>query len=475
MKNNLLYKLLAVLILASMALSACGGAATEVPATDAPAVTEAPAVVTEAPVVATEAPATEAPKPSGKLLIWVQKINMEAWQATVLPKFQEMYPDVEIEFVNSSPQDVADKVGLCIQGGSGCPDMFVTGTEYGTKLVDLGGLTDLTELAQPYIADLHPGMVAACSKEGKLYCIPWDIGPTGTFYRRDVFEAAGLASDPESVSAAIATYDDLLTTCQTIKEKTGLNCFSLNKANNEGYLYNYMLSQQGLGYFNDNGELTINSAENVATLEKVKTFVDAGIVSDTQVWTDPWYAEFKNPLDNKDVPPVALITIPVWMGGFFKGWIAPEAIGNWGVAEMPAFAAGGSRAASGGGSSYYIPETSTNPEAAWALIKFLNLDAANNAAIYAHADIFPAVFSAYEESVFQEADPYFGGQKTREFFAEVAKTSPTDHFLHPYGQAMNDAVKIATQKFLMGTMTAQEALDEAADSVALETGMNIAK
>lgn len=62
MKNNLLYKLLAVLILASLALSACGGAATEVPATDAPAVTEAPAVVTEAPVVATEAPATEAPK-----------------------------------------------------------------------------------------------------------------------------------------------------------------------------------------------------------------------------------------------------------------------------------------------------------------------------------------------------------------------------------------------------------------------------
>jgi len=336
-------------------------------------------------------------------------------------------------------------------------------------------LTDLTELAQPYVADLHPGMLAACSKDGKIYCIPWDIGPTGTFYRRDVFEAAGLKSDPESVSAAIATYDDLLATCNTIKEKTGLNCFSLNKANNEGYLYNYMLSQQGLGYFNDNGELTINSAQNVATLQKLKTFVDAGVVSDTQVWTDPWYAEFKNPLDNKDVPPVALITIPVWMGGFFKGWIAPEAVGNWGVAQMPAFTAGGSRAASGGGSSYYIPETSTNPEAAWALIKFLNLDPANNAAIYAHADIFPAVFSAYEEPVFQEADPYFGNQKTRAFFAEVAKISPTDHFLHPYGQAMNDAVKIAIQKFLMGQMTAQEALDEAANSVALETGMSIAK
>ena len=71
--------------------------------------------------------------------------TMEAWQNTVLPKFQEMHPDLEIEFVNNSPQDVADNVGLAIQGGAGLPDMFVTGTEYGTKIVNLGGLTDLTE------------------------------------------------------------------------------------------------------------------------------------------------------------------------------------------------------------------------------------------------------------------------------------------------------------------------------------------
>ena len=53
MKRNL-FVLLSLLVLASMALSACGGA----PATQAPAATEAPA--TQAPA-ATEAPATEAP------------------------------------------------------------------------------------------------------------------------------------------------------------------------------------------------------------------------------------------------------------------------------------------------------------------------------------------------------------------------------------------------------------------------------
>jgi ABC-type glycerol-3-phosphate transport system substrate-binding protein len=470
MPTKLLTRILAGLLLASMILSACGPAATEAP--PPPEATEAPAqpVVTEAP------PPTEAPKPTGKLLVWVQKINMEAWQATVLPKFQEMYPDVEIEFVNNPPQDVADNVGLAIQGGTGGPDLFVTGTEYGTKLVALGaGLMDLTALVEPYLSELNPTMVAACTRDGKIYCVPWDIGPIGTFYRRDVFQAAGLATEPEAVSALIPTWDDLLATCKTIKEKTGLNCFSLNKANNEGYLYEYMLHEQGLGYFNAAGELTIASPANVATLEKLQAFWDAGLVSDTQVWTDPWYAEFANPLDNKDVPPVALITIPVWMGGFFKGWIAPDAVGNWGVAEMPSFTVGGARAGTGGGSSYYIPEASTNPVAAWELIKFLNLDPANNAAIYAHADIFPAVASAYEEPVFDEADPYFGGQKTRAFFAEVALRSPTDYFLHPYGAVMHDQVLIAIQKFAMGQLSAQDALNEAQDAVALETGMSIAK
>ncbi len=471
MKSKLLYKLLAVLTLASILLSACGATATEAPApAEVPAATEAP---TEEPV-ATEAP-TEEPKPSGKLLIWVQKSNMEAWQNTVLPAFQEMYPDVEIEFVNSSPQEVAEKAGLCIQAGSGCPDLFVSDTLPGAALVDLGGLMDLTDLVSPYAAEMSASSLAACTKDGKIYCATWDVSPVGTFYRRDVFEAAGLASDPESVNAAIATYDDLLATCNTIKEKTGLPCLSLNKANSDGQLYDYMLSQQGLGYFNDKGEITINSPENIATLEKLKLFWDADVVSDTQQWTDPWYAEFSNPLDNKEVPPTALIIIPVWMGSLFKTWLAIDAVGNWGVAEMPAFTVGGSRSATTRGSSYYIPETSANPEAAKALIQFLNFDPANNAAIFGAGGTFPAYAGAYADPIFDQEDPYFGGQKVNAFFADVAKNSPADYLLHPYAKTVAGKVQIAIQKFAMGELSAADALQEAAEAAALETGLNIAE
>ena len=53
-----LYFVMALLIVASMILTACGTPATPV-ATEAPVMTEAPVVATEAPVVATEAPVVE--------------------------------------------------------------------------------------------------------------------------------------------------------------------------------------------------------------------------------------------------------------------------------------------------------------------------------------------------------------------------------------------------------------------------------
>src|SRR5215207_8301510 len=243
MKNKVFYKLLVILMLASMVLSACGGAATQAPiVTEAPAITEAPAA-TSAP--ATEVPATEAPvaeKPSGKLVIWAQQANQDVWEKTVLPGFKAEYPDIEIEFVNNTPVEVANQVGLAIQGGTGVPDLAVT--EY----------RSLTALAE-----LNATMLGYCTKEGKIYCVPWDIGPVVTFYRRDIFEAAGLASDPDSVSDMVATYEDYLATCITIKEKTGLNCFALNKANNIGTMLENMLWQQGLGFYDAEGNVTIDA------------------------------------------------------------------------------------------------------------------------------------------------------------------------------------------------------------------------
>jgi ABC-type glycerol-3-phosphate transport system substrate-binding protein len=459
-KNNLL-KILVLVVAFTMVLSACGAPQpTEQPATSAPS-TEEP-VVTEPPVVE---------KPSGNLVIWVQQANQDVWTQTVLPGFQAEYPDITIEFVNYSPSEVANQVGIAIQGGTGVPDLAVTEYRSITALVGLGGLMDITSFVEPYKDVLNNTMMGYCTLDDKIYCVPWDIGPVVTFYRRDIFEAAGLASDPDSVSALVATWDTYLATCQTIKAATGLNCLALNKANNIGTILENMLWQQGLGYYNAAGEVTMDAPYVVEAVNKIGAFWDADVVSDAQEWTDPWYAELNAAIGNTDTPPVASIVIAAWMGNFLKTWIAADQSGNWGVALMPAYTAGGVRSSNQGGSAYFIPQGSQNPEAAKAFIEYVNLNTANQVAQFVYSDYFPANSATYADPVFEEPDAYFGGQITRAFFAEVAQDIPFGYIYGQYAVTMSNNGARALQNFAMGTMSAEDALREAADAVRLETGM----
>src|SRR5258706_3782964 len=445
-----------VIVITSMLLAACQPATAV--ATEAPVATSAP---TEVPT------ATEAPKPSGKLVIWAQKANQDVWEKTALDGFKAKYPDVEIEIVNNSPSEVANQVGLAIQGGTGVPDLAVTEYRSITALVELGGLTDMTSVVEPYKNDLNATMMGYCTKDGKVYCVPWDIGPVVTFYRRDIFEAAGLASDPDSVSAEVATYEDYLATCKTIKAKTGLNCFALNKANNYGTMLGNMLWQQVLGYYDAAGKVTIDAPYVVDAVNKIGEFWKADVVSDSLEWTDPWYAELNAKMDNKDTPPVATIVIAAWMGNFLKTWVAADQTGNWGVALMPAYTTGGVRASNQGGSAYFIPEGSKNPDAARAFIEYMNLDTANQVAEFVYSDYFPANKATYADPFFQEKDPYFGDQVTRSLFADVAKNVPYGYIYGQYAVTMSNSTAKALQNYALGTMSAEEALKQAADAVRL--------
>jgi lactose/L-arabinose transport system substrate-binding protein len=468
MSNKLFYKLLAVLMLASIVLSACGSTATATEAPAQPAATEAPAVA------ATEAPApTEAPPPvlSGKLTVWCWKA---AWEDSIvksgaLDTFLAANPGVTIDYVVTTPQDVYQKLPLALTAGTGAPDIACVESSHLAQLVDLGGLTDLTARVQPYQDKMNAFKWADAGKDGKYYAMPWDSGPVVMYYRRDVFEAAGLPSDPESVSKAVATWEDYFKTCQTIKEKTGSECFSNNKANNYARLYEMMLWQQGLGYYNKDGQVTVDSPENIATLEMLKKFWDANLVSDQLEWTDGWYAEMARATVAEK--PVATLVEAAWMGVFLKSWIAPGTEGLWGVAQMPAMIAGQVRTANDGGSNFVIPEQSQNKDAAWALSEWLFGNTENQVAIFKANDIFPSLESAYEDPYFNEPDKFFGDQVVRKTYVDMVKTIPIGYVYGPNYSQMNGFVATAIQKVATGAMTPADALKEAADGIRSQTGM----
>lgn len=479
MSRKLIYQVIAAILLSATLLSACATTTTPAPATQPPA-TSAPANAPTLP------PATAAPlNLSGKLTVWCWKA---AWTAAIvqsgaLAAFQAQYPNVTIDYVETAPADMYQKLPLALQAGTGAPDLACVESSHLAQMVALGGLTDLTTRLQPYVSQMLASKWSDAMLNGKYYAMPWDSGPVVMYYRRDVFTAAGLPTDPDSVSKLIATWDDYLKVCQTIMTKTGDDCFANNKANNYGRLYEMMLWQQGLGYYDKTGKVTVDSAQNVATLEELKKFWDAGLLSDQLEWTDGWYAELAaggtTPVATVGpgtpvppaVKPVATLVEASWMGAFLKGWIAPGTSGLWGVAQMPAMQAGQARSANDGGSNLVIPDQSQNKDAAWGLAEWLLGRPDSQVAIFKASDFFPSLTTTFTDPLFNEADPFFANQLTRQAYIAAANIIPVGYVYGPHYSLMNGYVSTAIQKVATGGASAQDALTAAANSIRNDTGM----
>ncbi|MCU0514295.1 MAG: extracellular solute-binding protein [Anaerolineae bacterium] len=398
---------------------------------------------------------------TGALDIW---LGSGLWDA-IIAEFQAECPGLAITFASRSGDDNITGLQLALSAGEGgCDVCNIEVKDFG-QFVDSGALLDLTDRVAPF-RDLIPADAwqYVTGSDGKIYGIPVDVGPVVMYYRRDVFELAGLPSDPDSVSEMVATWQDYLSVCQTIKANTGLFCFPLSRADNDARIYEMILWSQGLGYYNSAGELAVNSPENVAALELMGEFWTDELVADTSSWTDEWYAGFSS-FDE----PVASIVIAGWMELFLPTWIAPDTAGLWGVARMPGGGEASPRAALDGGSALFIPAHSATADAAWAFIE--NTVLADDVMLAFRTDptrggVLPAITSVYADPSMVRPLAFFGEQNTTALYLEVYQNVPAVRIWGPDYTAINDVIRTAIQRFALGEATAEEALTAAQSELA---------
>jgi ABC-type glycerol-3-phosphate transport system substrate-binding protein len=369
-------------------------------------------------------------------------------------EFERACSNIDIASSSRDWGDIQTQIQLAITAGEGGCDLCPMEQKDISRFVYGGGLLDVTERVQPYLEDIPAGIwETVTGPDGRIYGLPTDVGPVVMYYRRDVFELAGLPSDPESVTELVSTWDNYLTACQTIKDNTGLDCFHNSRSNNDARTYEMMLWSQGLGYFNEAGELTVASPDNVAALELMAEFWDRELVTDHSSWTDEWYAGFSS-FDE----PVASIVIAAWMELFLPTWIAPDTAGLWGVALMPAGSAdNAARAALDGGSAVFILTHSDQIEAAWALAEYAKSGYESDLAWRENGN-FPAASGVYEDPIMLEPDPFFAGQVTNPVYLESLNSVPAVSIWGPNYTMINEVVSTAIQQFARGDMSAAEAL-----------------
>ncbi|MBY5467912.1 extracellular solute-binding protein (plasmid) [Rhizobium leguminosarum] len=401
---------------------------------------------------------------SANLTIWSWNVAASALKST-LPGFNKQFPDIKITVEDLGNSQVFDKtLAACAAGGDGLPDIVsIENFEaeiFWSRFPDC--FANLKELG--YTADIQakfPDFKRTELEVGDVaYAMPWDSGPVAVFYRRDLYEKAGV--DPSTIS----TWDDFIVAGKKISAANPGVVMAQADFNGDSEWFRMIANEQGCGYYSTDGQnITINQPACVASLQKVKEMKDAGTLTSAN-----W--------DEKIQANTAGKAASQLYGGWYEGTVrstSPDLKGKWGVYRMPSLTADGPHAANLGGSSLAISATSANKEAAWKFVNYALGTDEGQITMLKEFGLVPSLLSAEKDPFVNEPQPYWGGQKV---WADILATLPK--IVPSRGTAFQsdaEAIFKATQTkfFAGGYPDAKAALDDAAKQIASATGLPIAQ
>ncbi|MFC9559757.1 ABC transporter substrate-binding protein [Agromyces sp. NPDC056965] len=334
------------------------------------------------------------------------------------------YDDLYTEYEAANPGVTIEATNIDT-GGNARTDAF-TKLAAGSGLSDvvaieegwLGAIMEVSDqfvdLADYGIADRKGDWVdwkyeQATDPEGRVIGYGTDIGPTGICYNGPALEAAGIASDRESVAELLngdwAHYFDV---GRQYQQATGKAWFD-----HSGFVWNSMVNQMPEGYYTADGELNVeDNADLKANYDLLAAAVGDGLSAAQTAWD--WNGG-KSFVDGT----FATFICPGWMLGVVEGQVETgggDASTGWDFADV--FPGG---AANWGGAFLSVPETSEHKEAAAKLADWLT-QPEQQVKQSAAAGNFPSTVEA-QTTLAEEATPneFFNGAPTGAILAARAE------------------------------------------------------
>lgn len=326
--------------------------------------------------------------PSGEITIWDREGDLFEVFDAAIEAFNEKYPDI---VVNHEAVDIGGKLQNTLITGTDVPDGVFLDDSLVAGFAD--HLWDLSDVLEPYLADIAPQKVDVNSLDGGIYGVPFDLDPGLLFYNATALEAAGVDVGD------IETYDDLLEAARAYQAAVpGSGPIHLEQSAFLGQLQLEMYaSQLGTSIADANGELRLDSPEYEQILGFLDTVAQEGLGT---------RAEYLGPTDIATLESGQQVFYPwaQWFS-FATEQLLPETRGDWRAMPLPAWEAGGARSGAMGGASFILPRDGENSELAWLFYEFLMFDEAGYTAVYGPNEVYPGGLNTSIPSYLPAADP----------------------------------------------------------------------
>lgn len=189
------------------------------------------------------------------------------WSA--MTGYGEENPDVEFEEIAVAFGSYADRIRTEIGGGAG-PDIVVMNDNLFSELAQAGLLEPIDDLVSETDADLNTTNESGVW-EGEQLALGWERANYALVWNEAILEEAGV--EPPT------TFPELLEAATTIEEETGIAGFAVRHqiAELDGWGQDFANWSYGFGgSWAQDGELTIDSPENIEAVTAFKEMYDSG-------------------------------------------------------------------------------------------------------------------------------------------------------------------------------------------------------
>ncbi|MFJ8712900.1 ABC transporter substrate-binding protein [Streptomyces violaceus] len=317
--------------------------------------------------------------------------------------------------------EIDSKVRTSLAARAYVPDLTVVNSDnLATFFPDENEFLDLRTLGAESVRDqyLEWKWKACFTPTGRMIGFPLDAGPTALYYRRDLFEKAGLPHEPEDVAEGVSTWEKFIAAGRTLRAKGPGKPYLVS---NIGNVFQQVLLQSPK-QFVDADNRFIGDQEHVRrawdlSVDILRQGLSARITDGTP--------DFNAAMSGSRI---ATMTTAVWASYGLKE-TAPKTSGSWRLTTLP------DGPCNYGGSYVTLTRYCREPEAAFAFLKWL-LSPANQLKSYQEMALFPTTPAAYADPAMHKPDSFFGGQQPIDVFGPAAQKAPVVYF-SPYEETAN--------------------------------------
>ena len=378
------------------------------------------------------------------LTVWSWVPNMQKEAAL----FEQAHPGIKVNVLSvgqGGPHYA--KIRNALRAGSGGPDLVQIEFDKVATFREIKALADLAPYgANKYRNDYVPWSWQQVSQGDQVYAMPWDSGPIGQIYRKDIFDAHAMQPAP--------TWDGFAE--QALKlHKDAPDTLLTNATFSEGAWSIAMLWQAGWKPFTVQGDtigIDVSNATSARFAAYWQKLLDAGAVDAKPGFVTEWYEAF-------DRGHYAVWLVGAW-GPVFLQQFAKSSAGKWRAAAVPQWQAGGKVSANWGGSTLAVLNQSRNKEAAAACAIWLLHDPASTRMFATEQYLFPTSNALLEDQKFLDTPyPFYGSQPVNQVFAQSAHEVNSDFQWSPFEDYVQAQMGLELGAAANGHGTLQQAFD----------------